>query len=123
MTERAPASKVIPVALTTVCAVASLVCVFKVGGGQKSVVLLVMFTFWVAAPFAAFVSAHLSLRHRALLKSTAAALAVASTAIYAGIAFGAPRAQPAKFFLLVPAVNWLIFGAAWLLERSVKNRE
>ena len=116
----------ISAALTAVCGVASLVFMMMVGRHQKSVLLVVMFTLWVSAPFAALIAGLLSSRawlerKRGALSVTAVILSLASASVYAAVAFGPPRPQPAAFFLLVPAASWPVILIFVLIASMAKH--
>ena len=107
--------RIVPAAVTALCGIASLMFMMMVGRNQKSVVLIAMFSAWVAAPFAIFLCVQFRGVGRNLLAWSGALLALASAAIYAVVVFGPSRPQPAKFFLLVPAGSLVLFGMAGLV--------
>ena len=118
MTERARSGAL---AVTALCGAASVVCMFMVGRGQKSLLLIAMFTVWVVSPFAASLYVQRRVPQRAAIAWIGTVASLISATIYASVAFGPPRPQPAKFFLLVPAAMWVLFGAAWLVGLSRKQ--
>ena len=106
----------------------SLALMFVVGRHQRSPILVVLFTGWVAAPFVALLIAN-SVAHRrrraeSTLLAVSSAVAVVSLAIYAAVAFGPSRPQPARFFLLVPTVALVVVAivvALALREQPAPN--
>jgi hypothetical protein len=104
--------------VTVACGAASLAFMFMVGRQQKSLLLIAIFTVWVAVPFAAFLYMQIVARRRAAFDWIGAGVSLLSAAVYAVVAFGPPQPQPAKFFLLVPAASWVALVIATLLSRS-----
>jgi hypothetical protein len=94
-------------------AVGSVGLMLYVGRRNASVLLMVIFAVWVIAPFLGVLFADLvRKRGGAMLHGLMLILAVGSLAIYGWVAFGPPMAKPAGVFLIVPAVSWLLIGAA-----------
>jgi hypothetical protein len=99
---------------TSAAAIASLAFMFVVGRRQKSAILILLFTVWVLSPFAAVLlgSSAISKRRAGFEQKVFAGLAsvvsLVSVGIYASVALGPPRPQPASFFLLVPAASWVV---------------
>jgi hypothetical protein len=109
-------------ALTIASAAASLIFMFMVGRHQKSALLMVLFTGWVASPFVALMYGHLVARNwverrRKMLSILGVVLSVASVAVYADVALGPARAKPASFFLVVPAASWAVIAIAMAIAR------
>jgi len=101
-------------------AIGSVGLVLVVGHRNSSVVLLLMFAFWVLAPFIALLLADLVWkRGNAALYSLMPVLAVGSLAIYGSVAFGPPRAKPAAVFLMVPVASWLLIAIVGMLSRRL----
>lgn len=102
-------------ALIVTGAILSLALMFYVGQRQRSILLIVLFTGWVLAPFAALVLAQVTSERRRLRRARVRVLSIvitlASVAIYGVVAFGPHRAQPARFFLVVPATSLLLIAA------------
>lgn len=103
------------------CGLASLACMFMVGRHQKSAVLVLMFTAWVAAPFVASAGVCLSGAAKRSLAWMSAVVALLSAGVYAAVVYGPPRTQPARFFLLVPAAAWLLLALAWVSQKRAKG--
>ena len=123
MTEgvRLAALKRVASVITIAGAVISLGCMFVVGRHQKSLVLMALFTVWVLAPFVALIYAHELSQNWTVNRSTALytfmlLLTLFSVAIYATVAFGPPRPQQARFFLMVPSASWLLIGIAFSIS-------
>src|SRR5215203_3798066 len=94
-----------------VAAAASMGFMLQVGGG--SVILLAVFAVWVLAPLAALFGAEMYGRgwcsnSRTTLHVVALIVALASPLVYGSVALGAPRPQPAFYFMVVPAASWLL---------------
>lgn len=84
--------------------------------GQRSPrLLLVLFTFWVLAPFAALVLAHVlskrwSVLTRATLYIVMLIITLGSLIIYVDDAFGHRRPQAAFVYVAVPPASWLLMA-------------
>jgi len=96
-------------------AVASLLCMFRVGRSNSSLLLMGLFTIWVLAPFAGLLVAdQLAQRWtpgaRAALSWLTLALGLGPAALYGVVAFGPPRPKPASWFLLVPLAALVILA-------------
>ena len=107
-------------------AVGSLAFMFHVGRHNPSAILLILFTLWVVAPFAAMVSVpglfkKWSIGGRAWFHFFTILVALGSSGIYADVAFGAPRPQPAFMFLVVPFVSLFVIAAASLISSVVSR--
>lgn len=103
------------VALTAVVAGAagSLGLMLRVGNRNNSLILIGLFAGWVLSPFVGLILADIrsnrwSVPTRATLYSLMLLLALGSVALYANVAFGPPRPQPAFMFLVVPLGSWLL---------------
>ena len=115
-------------------AAASLGLTLHAGRHNSSRLLVVIFALWVLSPFVALLFANALSKHwsgltRAMLHSLMLALPLGSSAIYAVVALGPPRAQPAFVFVVVPPASLLIIAisvpmAALLSgrKRVLKNR-
>lgn len=82
-----------------------------------------MYAGWVLAPFALLAWGHTAAKRwsassQAMLEVTSLAVAVGSLAIYAGVAFGPPRPQPAAFFLMTPFASLLVVTVILLCARA-----
>jgi len=105
-------------------AVGSIVLELIVGRHNNSAALLVMFAGWILSPFVALAVANRrSDRWAALTRTTLrwamVVVPLASLAIYAYVAFGPPRPQPAAMFLIVPPASLLLIAAALGIAASV----
>jgi len=120
----------VAVIATLIGAATSVAVTLYVGRRNPSVTLLLLFALWVLSPFVAAVCANvLSMRwsdiERAIVACTTIALTLASTAIYAYVAFGPPRPKVARVFLLTPLVGWVvavIAGGAFYFSRQAPPR-
>jgi hypothetical protein len=104
----------------------SLAFMFRVGRHNPSAILMILFTLWVVAPFAAMVLALLlfkkwSVGSRAWFHFFTIIVALGSSGIYGDVAFGTPRPQPAFMFLVVPFVSLIVIGAALLIATLVSR--
>ena len=84
-------------------------------GQGRDLRLLVVFTIWAFAPFAALVLAHVVARRwlvhtRATLYCLMLVLTLGSLAIYVGDALRHPGTQDAFVFVLVPLVSWVLIA-------------
>jgi hypothetical protein len=98
-----------------------------VGRHNNSHILLVLFTIWDLSPFIALVLADIVLKRwpvltRTTLYSVMLIIALGSLAIYADVAFGPPRPQPAFMFLVVPLASWVLMAAAIAIAAFVSGR-
>ena len=96
-------------------AAGSLGLMFRVGARPNSRLLILLFTLWVLAPFVALVLADViskrsSVRTRATLHGVMMLLSLGSVALYADVAFGPPRPQPAFMFLVVPLASLVLIA-------------
>ena len=113
-------------------AAGSLVFMFRVGHRNQSVVLMILFTAWVLAPFLAMVwanrhSERWPARPRTVLRVIILLLTPGLLLAYGTVALGAPRAQPAFMFLVAPLCSLLLIGMALLIggfiARTPRNGE
>jgi hypothetical protein len=96
-----------------VMAVVSVAFLLHATHRNPSVLLLVLMTIWVAAPFAALVWAiHVS-KPRTPLYILALVIAAGALLAYSIDALGPPRAKAATMFVLVPLVSWILGGIAF----------
>lgn len=79
--------------------------------GGSGFVLMALFAGWVLLPYVAM---GLVARLRAL----ALVIAPVSLAIYARVAFGPPRPQPAFWFLMAPLGAWIAIGVIAVAGRQ-----
>ena len=98
-----------------------------VGRRNNSHVLLVLFTIWDLSPFIALILADIVSKGwpvltRTSLYSGMLIITLGSLAIYADVAFGPPRPQPAFMFLVVPLASWVLMAAALPIAAFVSGR-
>jgi hypothetical protein len=101
-------------------AVCSLALMLQVGRGQKSILLLILFTGWVLSPFVAIAAANFRSNRwprPGALHRTTLVVTLASIAIYSYAAFGPPIAKPAFIFLMVPLSSWLLLAIVFVAAR------
>jgi hypothetical protein len=108
-------------------AAASFVLMLRVGHANPSRFLIALFAIWVLSPFVALVLADIvskrwSMLTRATLYWLMLVLALGSPAIYARVALGPPRPQPASFFLLVPFGSWLLMAIVLPIAGRISGR-
>jgi hypothetical protein len=107
-------------------AAGSLGFMFYAGHGQRSVVLIILFTVWVLSPFAGLLIADRSsgrwtVRSRVTLYWLIIVIALGSLMIYSGflIPFGT---KPAFKFLVVPFISWLLLLTVILAGRMAAKK-
>ena len=98
-----------------------------VGRHQRSVLLMVLFTVWVLSPYATLavavaLSGRWSVPIRTTLYVLTIVLVLASLAIYATVAFGPPRPQPAFYFIVVPPACWLLIAIVIPMAAVIAGR-
>jgi hypothetical protein len=99
----------------------------RAGHQNPSRVLVILFAIWVLSPFVALVFAILvsrdwSVLTRATLYSVVVFLTVSSLAIYADVAFGAPRTKTAFAFVAVPPASWLLIAITIPIAALISRR-
>lgn len=111
-------------ALITVLAgaVGSLYYMFNAGRNQSSVLLIILFTGWVLAPFVALMITHVISKPwpvlpRMILYSMMIVLTIGSLVFYSGL-LTFPGTKPAFVFLVVPFISLLIIVVVTLIIRS-----
>src|SRR3954454_982515 len=107
-------------------AIGSVALMAYTGRQNPSRLLLALFAGWVVSPFVALAAACIrakasSAQGRAALYSLMVALTVCSLALYGVIALGPPRQKPAFFFLMVPALSWLLIGVVVAIAARVSR--
>ena len=90
--------------------------------------LLLTMAVWVFSPFAALVWADaVSKRWSALTRTTLHGVmlfvALASLAIYGADAVWPRKSQPAFFYVLVPAVSWLLSAIVVAIAASISRKQ
>ena len=97
---------------------------------QESVLLKVLFTGWVLAPFAALAWACVVAKRWAMstqktLYSIMVLTTACSLAVYGSLVLGTLRAKNGFIFLVVPSATWLLiaiaFGLAVLMRRRIRR--
>jgi hypothetical protein len=104
-------------------AAASLLFMFNASRNQSSVVLELLFTFWVLSPFIGLlvvnrISKRWSARSRVTFYWMTIMLIAASLVIYSGI-FNPAGTKAGFIFLIVPFMSWVILGIAMLIMRKM----
>lgn len=108
-----------------VAAAGSFVLMFRAGSQQKSVLLLVLFTGWVLAPFAAlaavvWVSHRWSVQVRTVVYVLALLVIVNSLIAYSGF-WNTPGTRNAFVFLIVPFTSWIVGAAFYGIVKLMKH--
>ena len=98
-------------------AITSFAFMLRVGRHDPSLILMILFSVWVLAPFAALMFSLRPALPRTPNYIVMLAIALVSPAIYGYVAYGPPRAQPAFAFLVVPFVSWLLIAAALFINK------
>jgi uncharacterized membrane protein YhaH (DUF805 family) len=97
--------------------IGSLGLMFHTGRHNKSIILILLFTVWVASPFLGLLVICFSKRlrdsRRRYLYFLMIFIAVISLIIYSG-AFGLHGPHPAFVFMVVPLISWLVIGTITL---------
>ncbi len=99
--------------LMVAAAVVGVTAMFIVGRHQRSILLIVLFTGWVLAPFVAL--ALLNARSRKWRASTRSTLqggtlliSLGALAMYVSAVVRPLKSQPASTFILVPLASWVV---------------
>jgi len=90
-----------------------------VAGRRTPTLLLVIFTFWVLAPWVGLALADKASKRwpagsRAALHGLALLVTLVSLAIYGYVALGPPR-QGAFWFVLIPPASCVLIAAVWIV--------
>ena len=109
-----------------VAALFALICVLAVGRRNSSSLLIALFVLWVFLPFAVLAllvkaSGRWSARRQSLLKVLNLAICAVAACVYGVVAFVAPTAKPAFWFLILPGLSLgaiAVTGVAALREKS-----
>lgn len=106
-------------------AVGSLYFVFRTGHRNHSVLLVLLFVFWVLSPFmalmvASVVSNRWSAVTRSALYFLIFLLPIGSLIIYSGM-WNPPGVKPAFVFLIVPLISWLLMALILPLASSLRK--
>jgi hypothetical protein len=96
----------------------SLALMLWVGRHSSSIVLMLLFTVWVASPFAGMLFVHRSAKNWPLVRQNVTynqirIISVGSALIYIGTVNIRQLSKPAGPFLAVPIASWLLM-ALWL---------
>jgi hypothetical protein len=109
----------------SVAATGSLSFMFYAARRQQSILLFVLFTGWVLAPFCALTWAVMASKNRAPLQTVIPGLTylvtLVSLTIYGTLAMGMLKAKNGFIFLVVPAGTWLLIAVALALV-ALKSR-
>jgi hypothetical protein len=104
-------------------AIGSFAFMLRVGSHNPSRILMIVFSVWVLAPFAALIfSMRWAAFSRPPLYIVVLVMALGSAAIYGYVAYGPSRAQPAFAFLVVPFVSWLLIAMALFISKLRQSR-
>lgn len=103
-------------------AAVSLGCMFWVGQHNRSLLLVALFTFWVASPFLGLLWARRSVAWssyaaQAMVYGLIFLVAVGSPVFYGLAAFGVHWSKPALPFLAAPLTAWLLTGMVLFVVR------
>jgi len=103
-----------------IAAACSLGLMIIVGHGNKSLVLMSMFTLWVASPYVTLlVLNRKSIIPAKRLNYIILTISIASVIFYiTGYLF--PGKTPAFIFLLVPFISWLLIGTIIIISKKNK---
>ncbi|MEO7045418.1 MAG: hypothetical protein ABI091_08960 [Ferruginibacter sp.] len=107
-------------------ATCSLYFMFIASRGQKSVLLIVLFTGWILSPFAGLFLADKICKlwtasSRSLLYWLMIILTIGSLVAYSG-AFNTLKTKNAFRFLIVPLISWLIMTIVILIARRQSRK-
>jgi len=116
------------VALTTTFfgLLVSLCIMYNAGNSQKSIILIGLFTFWVASPFSGLliinrISYKWSTSLREALYWLMIILSIVSIVAYSGV-LKLLNTKPAFIFLAVPFFSWLSIATYFLIAKSKINK-
>jgi hypothetical protein len=107
--------------------VGSVVLVLWVGRGNPSLLLMVLFSMWVLAPFVALLvvdrlSPRWSVLSRATVHTVMVIVGIASLVAYGGVAGRLPHATSASMFVIIPVLSWLVMTIVLPLVAFISNR-
>ena len=107
-------------------AVASLGFMFQTGRNNKSVLLILLFMFWVLSPFiallvASIISKQWSVFSRVILYILMIILTLGSLSGYSGI-LNPAGTKPAFIFLVTPFISWLFLVLVVPIAAAVSRR-
>jgi hypothetical protein len=105
-------------------AAVSLGSMFWAGRHNSSIVLMLLFTFWVASPFAAMALMHRlarrwPIKRQLVFYNQIRIISFGSVLIYIGTDSFGHLAKPAGPFLALPAASWLLLAVWFFLTRSI----
>jgi hypothetical protein len=122
-------ARFVPAALlaAVIGAAGSVWFMYLAGARQRSGILILMFTVWVLSPFVGLVAADHRWKDRAppfraTLHVVTLLVALGSLAVYGEVALGPPRLKPARFFLMVPLLSWVILAIAVSIAGRISDR-
>ena len=104
----------------------SLYFMFNAGNSQKSIILIGLFTFWVASPFAGlFIFNRISNKWSTSIREPIYWLMIILTIItvvaYSGV-LKSLNTKPAFMFIVVPFISWLSIATFFLIAKRKLNR-
>ena len=119
--------RTIAVVVVVAGAIGSLAMTLHAGHKNNSVLLVVLFAFWVLSPFIAFLITNVISRlwndlNRKTLYYIMIFLPVVSIVCYSG-AISPPGMKPAFIFLVVPFISWLFLGIFILIAVSQSRKK
>jgi hypothetical protein len=103
----------------TAGALGSLVLTIQAGRNNSSILLILLFVFWVLSPFIALsytnlISRGWPVRHRIALYSIIIIITFSSLFAYSGVLIP-PGMKKAAIFLIVPFLSWTLMIGAYLI--------
>ncbi|MEO8648442.1 MAG: hypothetical protein ABI539_04675 [Acidobacteriota bacterium] len=106
--------------------VGSLFLMFRIGQSNPSIILMAMFTVWVASPFVGLAAGAAVLKRWQLINETMLyclmlVIPAVSLALYIDV-YLRPRPQPAFMFLVVPFCSWLAMLLFFLAQAFMTRR-
>lgn len=107
--------RAIALAILLAATLGSLALTIDEGQRNSSPLPVTLFALWVVSPFVGAVLANTISKHwetpaRTTLYVMMLVFSLASVAIYAKVALGPPRPQPAFYFLMTPAASWVLLA-------------
>jgi hypothetical protein len=104
----------------------SLWFMFNAGRNQPSVLLIILFTFWVLSPFIGLlllnnISKRWIVSVRETLYWLAIILVILSVVGYSGV-FNTRQTKTAFVFLVIPLLSWVIIAISFFIAQRVSKR-
>ena len=116
--------RTVALTITAMGAIISLYFMFVAGSGQKSILLIGLFTGWVLSPFVGlFLANKISKRlaSRLSLYFLMIILTICSLVVYSGV-LTIPDTKPAFIFLIIPMLSWFLIVTVFLVARTISNK-